>query len=99
MKNIINFLMCAVLLSYTLPAFSLANPASVNCANQGFTLVLIKSTGICIFPDGTYCEEWSFYRGNCTKGTNTFPGGKFDKKMISKYCLSKDKPPVVQFCK
>jgi putative hemolysin len=23
------------------------------------------TSGVCIFPDGTDCEEWSFYRGEC----------------------------------
>lgn len=48
---------------------NLANPASVYCAMQGFKTV-IKDTpngqvGYCVFKDGTACEEWSFYRGQC----------------------------------
>jgi putative hemolysin len=25
--------------------------------------------GYCIFTDGTECEEWAFYRGECAPGT------------------------------
>jgi len=47
----------------------LANPASVYCEKQGGTLE-IKSDekgqyGMCHLPDGTDCEEWAFYRGEC----------------------------------
>jgi putative hemolysin len=49
---------------------SLPNPASVYCEEQGGSLE-IRSTadggqyGVCIFPDGSECEEWAFYRGEC----------------------------------
>lgn len=98
MKNFVKYIICLVFSLYILPAFSLANPASVNCVEKGNQLILIKSTGICIFADGSYCEEWAFYRGTCTAGTNTFPGGKYDKTQLSQYCLSDDKPPVVKMC-
>jgi putative hemolysin len=39
-----------------------ANPASVYCTSLGYVW---KSDGSCGFPDGTSCEEWSFYRGEC----------------------------------
>jgi putative hemolysin len=49
------------------------NPASQFCEEQGFKLELRTSeagtTGYCIFPDGTECEEWAFYRGECKPGT------------------------------
>ena len=36
-------------------------PAGEYCVKLGFTL-----TGSnCTFPDGSSCEEWSFYRGAC----------------------------------
>ena len=47
----------------------LANPASVYCEEQGYTLEMrtdeIGTYGVCIFPDGTECEEWAYYRGEC----------------------------------
>jgi putative hemolysin len=39
----------------------LANPASVYCEKLGFTLVGEQ----CVFPDGSSCEEWAFFRGEC----------------------------------
>lgn len=43
----------------------IANPASTNCVNKGYTLELRDNTGYCVFPDGSECEEWSFYREEC----------------------------------
>jgi putative hemolysin len=38
-----------------------ANPASVYCAKLGY-----KAEGEqCIFPDGTSCEQWAFWRAQC----------------------------------
>jgi putative hemolysin len=53
---------------------SLANPASVNCAQKGNRLEIRTAAdgsqvGICIFPDGSQCEEWAFFRGECSQGT------------------------------
>lgn len=49
---------------------SIANPASEYCINLGYTLNFEKDKdggqyGVCVFPDGTECEEWSFYKGEC----------------------------------
>ncbi len=38
-----------------------ANPASVYCEALGYTLAGEQ----CAFPDGTDCEQWAFYRGEC----------------------------------
>ncbi len=47
----------------------LANPASVYCLEQGGTLEIRNTdegqVGYCTLPDGTVCEEWAFYRGEC----------------------------------
>lgn len=52
------------------PTTSLANPASAHCEEQGYTLEMRTDTeggtyGVCKFPDGSECEEWAFYRGEC----------------------------------
>ncbi len=52
----------------------LANPASVNCTQKGNRLEIRTAAGggqvgICIFPDGSQCEEWAFLRGECAPGT------------------------------
>ena len=53
---------------------AIANPASQNCAKQGGTLEIRDETGgqvgYCIFADGSECEEWAFFRGECVSGGN-----------------------------
>jgi putative hemolysin len=52
----------------------LANPASVYCEKNGGTLEIRDDVdgqvGICVFPDGSECDEWAFYRGECSPGEN-----------------------------
>lgn len=47
----------------------IANPASVYCEEQGGTLRIETEEagqyGICTLADGTECEEWAYYRGEC----------------------------------
>jgi len=47
----------------------LANPASVFCIEQYGELEIVDTldgqVGYCILPDGSRCEEWAFYRGEC----------------------------------
>lgn len=48
----------------------LPNPASVYCTQQGNKLEIRTAAdgsqnGICIFPDGSTCDEWAYYRGGC----------------------------------
>lgn len=52
----------------------LPNPASRFCEDQGYKLESRTAadgsqTGYCLFPDGTECEEWAFFRGECKPGT------------------------------
>lgn len=52
------------------PGVGLANPASVFCTERGYTLEIRTSEdggqyGVCIFPDGSECEESAYYRGEC----------------------------------
>ncbi len=46
------------------------NPASVYCKEQGNKLEIRtaadgRQSGVCIFPDGSSCDEWAYYRGEC----------------------------------
>ena len=54
---------------------AIANPASKNCEDKGGKIVFLNETsgqlGICQFTDGSECEEWQFYRGECKKGKFT----------------------------
>jgi putative hemolysin len=48
------------------------NPASVHCADQGGKLEIRAEAGgevgYLLFEDGSECEEWAFYRGDCAPG-------------------------------
>jgi putative hemolysin len=66
----------------------MANPASVYCVDQGGELDIRDQTGgqvgYCIFPDGSQCEEWAYFRGECS------PGGEGQAAMpnpASLYCI------------
>lgn len=48
----------------------IANPASTNCIDKGGTLKIEDNVGYCYFDDGSKCEEWAFFRGECKKGDN-----------------------------
>jgi len=53
------------------PQPDLPNPASVYCEAQGYRLEIRTAaddsqSGICIFPDGSECDEWAYYRGECS---------------------------------
>jgi len=46
------------------------NPAALYCEQQGYTSEIRTAAdgsqyGVCIFPDGSECDEWAFYRGEC----------------------------------
>lgn len=50
--------------------YGVPNPAPVYCRNLGYkdeTRTDEKGSqyGICIFPDGTECDDWGFFRGKC----------------------------------
>jgi putative hemolysin len=49
------------------------NPASIYCEEQGGRLEIRTGGdggqyGVCIFADGSECEEWAFFRGECGPG-------------------------------
>jgi putative hemolysin len=67
----------AIFLAVTSTAGAMPNPAAVFCGEMGYKYVIRTSEGggqygVCIFPDGSECEEWTYYRkchfpqsGNC----------------------------------
>jgi putative hemolysin len=55
-------------------AAQMANPASAYCEKNGGSVEFQQDaggnvTGVCVFPDGTECEEWAYYRDECKPGT------------------------------
>ena len=79
-------------------ATDMPNPASVYCTQNGNTLEIRTAAdgsqnGICVFPDGSACDEWAYYREECgpagSSGTeniadwwgvikSTDPGAQYD---------------------
>ncbi len=60
----------------------MANPASVNCEKNGWTLNIVTSSdggqvGMCTLSNGTVCEEWAYMRGECweNSGAATYAPG------------------------
>jgi len=58
---------------YTPSAVQLPNPASVYCEEKGGepeirTLADGSQKGFCLFNDGSECDEWQLFRGECEKG-------------------------------
>lgn len=55
------------------PGVGLANPASVNCTDQGGQVSIETDGsggqyGVCLFDDNMQCEEWAMLRGECPVG-------------------------------
>jgi putative hemolysin len=54
-----------------IPQVNMPNPASVYCEQNGNVLEIRTAadgsqSGVCIFPDGSTCDEWAYYRGECS---------------------------------
>ncbi len=86
-----------VLLSLAGPSYALPNPASVQCIRQGGTLdVTGELSGICLFRDRSYCEEWSYLREVCKPGEYFLP----EKIKGTQYCVERvEKNSIVYLCK
>jgi len=77
-----------------MPQASMPNPASVYCIQHGNKLEIRTAangsqSGICVLPDGSICDEWAYFRGECglaaqksptpaivVEATSTASGGK-----------------------
>jgi len=59
----------------SMPQENMANPASVYCEQNGNRLEIQTAvdgsqSGICVFPDGSTCDEWAYFRGECGPATS-----------------------------
>jgi putative hemolysin len=57
------------------PAAAMPNPASVYCEQSSGKLELRQDAsggvlGICVFADGSTCDEWTYFRGECQPGNS-----------------------------
>ena len=62
--------------SPTLSSLALANPAAAFCLQKGYrdetrTDASGNQSGVCIFNDGSVCDDWAYLRGDCSPGTPT----------------------------
>lgn len=63
---------------------AIPNPASVYCADMGYTLNI--TNGTCIFPDGNTCPEWDFFRGECgNQYVKEIPCRKLGESIITSF--------------
>jgi len=61
-----------------MPQAGVPNPASVYCTQKGNKLEIRTAadgsqSGICVFPDGSTCDEWAYFRGECGLATQKSP--------------------------
>lgn len=75
---VIGVSLCATLTACMAPQASMPNPASVYCTQNGNRLE-IRTTAdgsqsrVCIFPDGSSCDEWAYFRGECGPSAQKSP--------------------------
>ncbi len=61
-----------------IPQVNMPNPASVYCEQNGNKLEIRTAAdgsqfGVCVFPDGSTCDEWAYYRGECGPAVKITP--------------------------
>ncbi len=61
-----------------MPQVNMPNPASVYCEQNGNKLEIRTAadgsqSGVCVFPDGSECDEWAYFRGECGMKAHTNP--------------------------
>ena len=62
------------------PRAVMPNPASVHCEERGGKVELRQDAmggvaGICVFADGSECDEWAYFRGECKPGSTPSASG------------------------
>jgi putative hemolysin len=61
-----------------MPPPNMPNPASVYCEQNGNTREIRTAADgsqseICVFPDGSACDEWAYFRGECGPAAQKSP--------------------------
>jgi putative hemolysin len=86
-------ILAAVACSSSTEPDQIANPASEYCVEQGGNVDIRKDdeggeAGYCQFDDGSECEEWAFFRGDCSQGE--FPSSQQLANPAAVYCTEQD---------
>ena len=60
------------------PQVNMPNPASVYCTQHGNKLEIHTAadgsqSGVCVFSDGSTCDEWAYFRGECGSAAQASP--------------------------
>jgi uncharacterized protein len=65
-----------------MPQANMPNPASVYCQQNGNKLEIHTAAdgsqnGVCVFPNGSTCDEWAYFRAECgpAEATSEASGG------------------------
>ncbi|MBQ9865259.1 MAG: DUF333 domain-containing protein [Bacteroidales bacterium] len=87
----------------------ISNPAAQYCVSLGYDYMVVKDStgaehGICVFPDSSTADEWSFYRGECKSeysycarmGLSQISIVDSSNGLVSRcaYCVTKDRSRV-----
>jgi putative hemolysin len=70
------------------PQVNMPNPASVYCTQNGNKLEIrtaadSSQSGVCVFPDGSTCDEWAYFRKECGPAAQKSPTPTFIVKATS----------------
>jgi len=83
----------------------LPNLASVYCKEDGSKLEIVTATdasqiGRCVFPDGSVCDEWAYYPGECGPAvieSTTNASGGTPEQIVDWWGVIKSTDPGSQF--
>ncbi len=78
--SIILLASCSPAQTTSTPVPNMPNPAAVYCEQHSGKLEIVTSadgsqSGLCLFPDGSTCDEWAFFRGECKPGDSLAMSG------------------------
>ena len=70
------------------PQANIPNPASVYCTQNGNKLEIRNAAdgsqnGVCIFPDGSTCDEWAYFKGECGQTIQKSPTPSMEIEVTS----------------
>jgi len=68
---------------------SMPNPASVFCEENGNKLEIHTAedgsqSAVCVFPDDSTCEEWAYFRGECSPSAQILPTASLSDEATQK---------------
>jgi len=84
------------------PQAGIPNPASVFCTENGNqseirTAADGSQTGVCIFPDGHTCDEWAYFRGECSSAAIGTPPSETSEEITDWWGVIKSLAPGGQY--